>query len=87
MPRFDSTITLGNLLTVATLVTAIVFGWVKMEARLVVLENVAQQNRIELNQQALISQKIQDNTTRLTTMMDVYVLPQLARLQGEIDRK
>jgi hypothetical protein len=36
--KLEMTITLGNLLSIATVLTAVIVGWVKLEARLATIE-------------------------------------------------
>ena len=82
--RFDRTVTLGNLLTVVTLIGGMLLAWSTMEGRVTQVEDTQARSQVVVEKQTAILQELQINTARLSTLMDVYI-PEIEGIKKDHD--
>ena len=76
--RFDKTINLGHVITTVAILLSMVIAWEKMDSRLMAVETQAIQDHI-------IIAELQRNTTKLTTLAEIYV-PKINMLLDDVPK-
>jgi hypothetical protein len=68
--RFDKTITLGNLLTIITLISGMAVAWFRMDARVTILENTVSEQIHSQQRQDDILEQLQIQQAQLKQILE-----------------
>lgn len=68
--RFDGTVTFGNLLTLASMLCAVIALWRNMETRMVLLEERNRVQEVTLNKVADTVQRMTITQAQLSTLLN-----------------
>jgi len=87
--RFNREITLGNALTILTMVAAFFVAWFRMDSRVNVLERTADENRGMIVSQAEVLRQLSITSAELKVLIQVYSTRQEreSRVQAEHNRQ
>lgn len=87
--KLERTVTVGNLLTVASFIVLLIMAWVKTDARIANLEIATITQNKAIAAQSETSQKLNEAiqelrvvTVRLVTLAEIYI-PKIENSQGK----